>query len=310
ILKLASIGDLIRDSAAFVLRGSNTKCEFHIPDDLRPVNVDGGQMSQVINNLIINADHAMPEGGIIRVVAENVVVGNENSEGGLALDPGEYVKISIHDQGVGIPKDHLHKVFDPYFTTKERGSGLGLTTTLSIIKKHRGHITVDSVKGRGTTVHVFLPASRIAICDTGGPGEGGHLPSGRGRILVMDDEEVLRNLIRDALTALGYEVQSAAEGNEALAYYSRAMTNGRPFDVVLMDLTIPGGMGGKEAIRRLQEIDPKVKAIASSGYSNDPIMAEFARYGFSAVLAKPYKIEELCGILRMVLMQPSPGPMS
>ena len=299
IKKTASIAELIRDSADFALRGSNVKCEFSIPDDIWPGEVDKGQMSQVINNLIINADQAMSEGGIIKVRAENVTVGAEHN---LPLADGKYVKIEIEDEGIGIPKEHLPKIFDPYFSTKQKGSGLGLATSYSIIQRHAGYITAESELGVGTTFYIYLPASqKKEILEKKGAEERPFV--GKGKILLMDDEEIVRNVAGAMLKYIGYEVDFAEDGAEAIELYRKAKESGQPFDVVIMDLTIPGGMGGKEAISKLIEIDPNVKAIVSSGYSTDAIMSDFKQYGFSGVIAKPYKIKDLSEVVHKAIRE-------
>lgn len=304
IKKTASIAELVKDSANFALRGSNVRCEFSIPEDLWVVEVDEGQMSQVIHNLILNAQQAMPEGGVIKVTAENKMVGPEGGQG-LPLPMGPYIKLSISDQGTGIPTEHLPKIFDPYFTTKQKGSGLGLATTYSIIKKHDGYIGVESKLGVGTTFYIYLPASQKKTPlhkDSTKAGIETYSEMSKKRILVMDDEEILREVISQILEQMGYEVELSRDGVEAIELYKKAMELHQPFEVVIMDLTIPGGMGGKETLRRLLEINPQVKAIVSSGYSNDPIMAEYKQYGFRGVIAKPYKIEELSQTLQKVIM--------
>lgn len=298
IKKTASILEIVRESIDFALRGSNVRCDLSVHDDLWPVEVDEGQMYQVINNLFINAVQAMPGGGTINVRTENVVIRQKDA---LPLKDGKYVKISIKDQGVGIPKEHLQRIFDPFFTTKQSGSGLGLATTYSIVRKHDGYITVESELGVGTTFHIYLPAAaneieiKTALED--------RPVVGYGRVLIMDDEEVLRESTGDLLEHIGYDVETVADGAEAINMYRKAREAGAPFDVVIMDLTIPGGMGGKDAIKRLLEIDPDVKAIVSSGYSNDPVMAAFREYGFSGVVSKPYKIEELGDVLQKVMRE-------
>jgi len=281
----------------FVLRGSNVRCQFFIPDDLWTVEMDEGQMSQVINNLVINAIEAMPEGGMIKVKAENITVEKEK---GLPLKAGKYIKISIEDQGTGISKEHLPKIFDPYFTTKQKGSGLGLATAYSIVKRHDGYISVESKLGVGTTFYIYLPASEKRVPKR--KAKKDEILSGEGKVLLMDDEEAIRKVAGNMLKHLGYEVEFAEEGAQAIELYKKARESGDPFDLVILDLTVPGGMGGKEAIKRLREVDPGVKAIVSSGYSNDPIIAEFKKYGFSGVVAKPYKIKELSEELRKVMM--------
>lgn len=299
IKKTTSIVELTKESASFALRGSNVRCEFSIPDDLWPVNVDEGQVSQVINNLIINADQSMPEGGTIKIKSENVTVTESDV---LPLKEGGYVKISIKDHGIGIPKEYLPKIFDPYFTTKHKGSGLGLATAYSVIKKHDGHITAESETGIGTTFLIYLPASKENVLTKKVKDE--KPLTGKGKILVMDDEEVVREVAGLMLRTIGYEVEFASDGVEAIELYKRAMESGEPFEAAIMDLTVPGGMGGKEAIKNLLELDPNVKAIVSSGYSTDPIMSEFEQYGFKGIMAKPYQIEELSRMVSEIIGMP------
>ena len=298
VKKTISLQELAKESAKFVLRGSNVKCEFSFPPDLWHVEADEGQVSQVLNNIIINATHAMSEGGTVQMYCGNVILDQSD----LPLAKGKYILVSIMDHGNGITKKHLSKIFDPYFTTKKKGSGLGLSTSYSIIKSHGGHITVESFPGIGTTFHIYLPAS----------GGGKPLPSaedarfvtGKGRILVMDDEEAVRDVAQGMLETLGYSVSLAKDGAEAIDIYKGAMAAGAPFDSVLMDLTIPGGMGGMEAVKRILEIDSKAKAIVCSGYSNDTIMANYNSYGFRAVVPKPYSLKQLGGAISEVLSAP------
>jgi PAS domain S-box-containing protein len=296
VKKTASIAELLKESAGFALRGSDVRCEFSLPDDLWPAEMDEGQIGQVISNLVINADQAMPKGGVVQVRAENVVVGARLS---LPLPQGRYVKVTVEDHGIGIPKEHLQGIFDPYFTTKQKGSGLGLATAYSIIRRHDGYIALVSELGTGTKAMFYLPASQKKA-----PPKKDSMEApiaGRGRILVMDDEEMIRDLVEAMLTQLGYEVTPAKDGAEAIESYAKARQSGAPFDAAIIDLTVPGGMGGKEAIRKLLELDPHVKAIVSSGYSEDPIMSDFQQYGFSGVIAKPYRIEDMSAILHKVL---------
>ena len=298
VKKTASIAEVLRDSTIFALRGSKVKCEFNIAEDLWPLRVDLGQFSQVIHNLAINAVQAMPQGGTIRLHARNSTL---EALSGLPLEAGRYVKISMQDEGLGIPQEHLAKVFDPYFTTKYRGSGLGLTMTYTTIHAHDGHIEVSSEMGKGTTFCIYVPASYEELVVSSD--REARLMRGEGKILVMDDDEAIRNVTEKILMELGYEVCCASDGAETIAHYQDAALSGRPFDAVIMDLTIPGGMGGKEAIRQLVSIDPQVTAIVSSGYSNDPIMSDFEEYGFSGVATKPYSIEKLSWVLHDALME-------
>jgi CheY-like chemotaxis protein len=274
------------------------KCEFSIAEDLWPLRVDLGQFSQVIHNLAINAVQAMPQGGAIRLHARNATL---EALSGLPLEAGRYVKITLQDEGLGIPQEHLSKVFDPYFTTKHKGSGLGLTMTYTTIHAHDGHIEVSSEMGKGSTFRIYMPASYEELVVSSD--REARLMKGEGKILVMDDDEAIRNVTEKILMELGYEVCCASDGAETIAHYQDAARSGRPFDAVIMDLTIPGGMGGKEAIRQLLSIDPQVTAIVSSGYSNDPIMSDFEEYGFSGVATKPYRIEKLSWVLHDVLMK-------
>ena len=296
IKQTGSIAEVLRESARFAVRGADVRCEFYVPDNIWPVDMDKGQISQVVHNLVINAVQAMAKGGAIRVRAENLASWAMPSE---PLAIGRYVKVSIEDRGIGVPKDHLAKVFDPYFTTKQEGSGLGLSIAYSIIKRHEGYINLESELGKGTTVTFYLPASTKAVPAAADTGAG--IVRGRGTILVMDDEEMIRELLSAMLTELGYRVSLARDGAEAIELYTKAQEAGRPFDAIMLDLTVPGGIGGKEAIQRLFEIDPGVKAIVSSGYSDAPIMFEFRRYGFRGVIAKPYTIEDVSRALHRVL---------
>ncbi|NPV06791.1 MAG: PAS domain S-box protein [Anaerolineae bacterium] len=297
IKETASLVELLRESTGFALRGSPVRCHFDIPEDLWPVEIDRGQISQVVNNLVINAVEAMPGGGFIKVSAENVHLDGED----LPLAPGDYVKVVVQDHGVGIAPDRLDQVFDPYFSTKESGSGLGLATSYSIVRRHNGHIAVESEVGRGSTFQVFLPALPYAerAQKPAPPPPPDQRP--KGRVLVMDDEESVRRVVKKTLERLGYEAEVVPEGEAAIRAYLEARGRGKGFDAVIMDLTVPGGMGGKEAARALHSADPQVRIIASSGYSNDPVMSESAAYGFSGVIAKPYRVGDLDGVLRRVL---------
>ena len=287
---------LLRDSAGFALSGSNVTCEISLPDTLWPVEADEGQLHQVINNLVLNAVQSMPQGGRIRIAARNVRAGSVE---GLKLPGRDYVMFSVRDEGIGIPAEHLGKIFDPYFTTKQRGSGLGLSISYSIVKKHDGMIRADSTLGEGTTFSVYLPAAEEAASQDA-PGER-EPPRGTGRILLMDDDDDVRAVAGRMLEHFGYGVVPARDGEEALALYAAAKGDGTPFDAAVMDLTISGGMGGKEAMERLRALDPSARAIASSGYSNDPVAADYAAYGFSGFVPKPYRIEQLTAELARIL---------
>ena len=296
IKKTAAIAELIRDTAGFALRGSNVRSEVSIAEDLWAVDVDEGQISQVIHNLVINADQAMPQGGVLKLRAENMRI---DANKVIPLPEGNYIAIAIVDQGVGIPKEYVAKIFDPFFTTKQKGSGLGLASSYSIISNHGGHITVESAPGIGSTFTFYLPASEKKIESKKPAIE--MLRSGIGKILIMDDEELIRDVARDILKSLGYETDLARDGAEALDLYRKAKDAGKPYAAVIMDLTIPGGMGGEEAVKKLHAIDPDAKAIVSSGYSTGPIMADFKAYGFSGVITKPYRIADMGATLQLVI---------
>ena len=296
VKQAASIVDILRESTAFTLSGTTIAPEFRISGDIWTVDVDAGQMSQVFNNLIINAVQAMPDGGKIVLSVANIVLAEHEAS---TLRAGPHVKISIQDTGGGIPAEHLARIFDPYFTTKQTGSGLGLSSSYSIIKRHDGHIAVESKRGQGSIFTIYLPASQDVKIQA--PLGQGDIAIGHGKVLVMDDEQIIRDLSEEILRSLGYEVELAKNGAEALAKYQQALDAKRPFDVVIMDLTIPGGMGGKETIQKLRNIDPLVKGIVSSGYSNDPIMADYAAYGFKGVITKPYSVESFSRSLSDVM---------
>ena len=296
VKKPASISELLKTTCEFALSGSKAGCTFAISADLWTAEVDAGQISQVINNLVINADQSMPAGGTIEIRAENVTITAKDS---LPLKDGNYVKILVIDGGIGIPKEHLQRIFDPYFTTKQKGSGLGLATSYSIVKNHDGCITVKSSLGVGTTFSMYLPASSKELETE--KSEAEEECRERGRILLMDDEESILEATGEVLTYLGYEVEAAGGGLEALELYRKAQKENRPFDAVIIDLTIRGKMGGKETMENLLKIDPEVKGIVSSGYCDDPVMTEYKKYGFKGVVTKPYTIEELKETLHRVI---------
>ena len=297
VKKITSVATTIDESVMFACRGFKTRCELRISDDLWCVEADSGQLGQVFQNLIINAVQAMPAGGTIDIDAENLRL---KASRDLPLSPGKYVKISIRDQGIGIPAEYLPKIFDPYFTTKQAGSGLGLATAFSIIQNHHGHISVESILGAGTTFHIFLPASDHQMVRQPEPERKALL--GKGKVLVMDDEEMVREVLGKMLANLGYEAKFAQDGAEAVEKFAAAQKTGGKFQAVILDLTVPGGVGGKDTIKKLLDIDPQVKAIVSSGYSDDPIMANFKAYGFSGVIAKPYKVLDLAEVLHDIIL--------
>jgi two-component system, cell cycle sensor histidine kinase and response regulator CckA len=294
--KIFSIGRLIRDTASFVLRGSRVKPEFSIPGDLWAIEADEGQIHQVISNIVINADQAMPRGTVINIEVKNKVTGGND----LPLRAGNYVEISIRDYGVGIPEEHLKRIFDPFFTTKQKGSGLGLSSAYSIVKNHGGCITVESKPGVGSTFRVYLPATGTQVIEEAPTGTS-PLIRGTGNILVMDDDDTIRDMLQTMLTLSGYNVEMSKNGKEAIEKYIKARDSQKPFDAVILDLTIPGGMGGRETITNLLQIDPEAKVIVSSGYSTDPIMQNYQQYGFKAMMNKPYTVGELEKILDRVL---------
>lgn len=294
-----SLCELIREVSKFDLSGSNLKPVFNQAEDLWITKADKGQMQQVFSNLIINADQATPDGGHLYITLENADISKKEV---VNLNPGKYIKATIRDEGTGIDCKHLDRIFDPYFSTKQAGSGLGLTTVYSIISKHGGYIYADSELGTGTTFTLYLPAS-----------ESGQLPESKqtgtefsiqehtARILVMDDDRTIRDVSSDMLNHYGFTVDTASDGKEAIEKYISAENNGHPFDIVIMDLTIPGGMGGKEAVKELLAIDPDAKVIVSSGYSMNPVLANYSEYGFIGRLTKPFIIADLKNELMRIM---------
>ncbi|HHB77372.1 MAG TPA: transporter substrate-binding domain-containing protein, partial [Desulfobulbus sp.] len=286
VKETTSLPQLIRDSADFVLRGSSVSCEYTFADDLQLVDIDPGQMSQVIQNIIINGRQAMPEGGRIQIRAVNTRDTAVHPMLGIHGDKA-FVKISIQDSGAGIPESILDKIFDPYFSTKQEGSGLGLAICHSIISKHGGFITAQSTPGEGTTFTLYLPASEQSSLPTDAV-NAENATAGSHRILLMDDDEMLRTVASSQLEHLGHTVITAEDGAAAVACYQKHMHTKTPIDLTIMDLTIPGGMGGKEAVQEILALNPEARVIVTSGYSNDPVMANFRQYGFQASLLKPF----------------------
>ena len=301
--KVAEVAGLVKNATEFTLSGSNLKCNFNFPDNLWPVEVDSRQIGQAIHNVIMNAREAMPEGGHIEVSAENT----KSDDGLLNIRNGNFVKISITDHGRGIAKKNLNKIFNPYFSTKKmgnkKGTGLGLSICHSIIKKHGGNVIVESAYRKGTTFHIYLPSAngKTPSQQTAGTTEQEIPIFGEGRILVMDDEKMIRKLAGELLTYLGYEVDFAQDGIEAVKCYKQALKSKKPYDAVILDLTVKGGMGGKETIQEIAKIDPQVVGIVSSGYCNDPGITDYHRYGFRGVVTKPYTMGELGEKLNQVI---------
>ncbi|MBN2809917.1 MAG: PAS domain S-box protein [Deltaproteobacteria bacterium] len=296
--EITSIEDIIRDSAGFVLAGKNVRCNFNFEPGLKPALIDPGQISQVIQNIIINAEQAMPAGGVIKIDCRNHRQEpqdqiNKHDQTSL-LEAGDYLRIRLKDQGCGIPAAIIDRIFDPYFTTKATGSGLGLAITHSIIRKHYGAITIDSSTDTGTTISIYLPAA--ASISSREPLPRPRRPEAEmspGSVIIMDDEEIIREVVEGMLSAAGYKVLQAEDGQEALRLYENANRSDSPVTLIIMDLTIPGGMGGQQTAQKILQINPQAKIIVSSGYANDPIMADYAEYGFCAALAKPFQLQEL-----------------
>ena len=295
--------EVLKESSDLALSGSAIICQIISSPHLWMIEADSGQISQVMQNLMINARQAMPDHGSITIHAENFHLSDPDQISRLPLSAGSYVKVSIIDQGMGIDTDHLNKIFEPYFSTKPQGHGLGLASTYAIMKKHGGHVSVESRIGVGTTFTLYFPASpnllktntshQLGIC------------RGQGKVLVMDDEDSIRIMAREMLAHCGYQVLLAQDGHEALAIYKQAMESHTPIDLVILDLTVPGKLGGLETLAQLRQVDPQVKALVSSGYSTDPIMANFASHGFAGVIAKPYSMIDLSQMVHNVLWHPA-----
>lgn len=293
---------LLQDSVPLALSGSNVRADIVVARDLWSVEVDTGQIGQVVRNLVLNAREAMPGGGVVTLRAENVVLPVANAQ---TLAPGKYVQIIVADQGHGIPSETLPKIFDPYFSTKIRGTqkgmGLGLTICHSIVQKHGGAISVQSSLGQGSRFTLYLPAamgSSVSAAAAAGSNQGLRV---RGRILVMDDEPMVRSVFKTVLQQIGYDAELAADGRTAVDLYAKAQHEGRPFDAVILDLTVKGEMGGEAAARVLQALDPAVRAIVMSGYSDDDVMRQFERHGFKGRLIKPFDRDALRDVLAQVI---------
>jgi len=298
IKKTGMINKILEESLLFSLRGSNMKYEINIDNDLAIIDFDEGQMNQVFNNLTINSRQAMPNGGKLKVTAKNYFVNKDNIP---LLNNGKYIKITFEDEGPGIPKENISKIFDPFFTTKKNGKGLGLASVFSIIKKHDGFINVENKTKKGVKFNIYLPLSSNTQYFDLINEEFNDVIKGKGKILYMDDEYEIRNIARKALKFLGYDVEFANDGLEAIEKYNNALKKKSCFDCVILDLTIPGGMGGIETIKQLIEINTNVKCIVTSGYSNDPVMANYKKFGFKYAVIKPFKIEELSKAIDITL---------
>jgi two-component system cell cycle sensor histidine kinase/response regulator CckA len=300
--KASSLPELIEKTAAGVLKDKAPDGKFFLPPDLWTVEADETQLGQAVSNVLVNAEQAMPRGGVITISAENVVI---DAKSLLPLKKGKYVRLSVGDSGDGIDEAHMEKIFDPFFTTKEKGRGLGLASAFSIVKNHGGCISVESKAGAGTVIHIYLPATgdEVAAVER----EDKTQLSGKRRILVMDDEEIVRNVIGRMLNQCGCEADFAVEGAEMIDRYKEALEAGEPFDAVIVDLVVANGMGGRDAIGKLLEVDADAKAIVSSGYSDGRITADYRKFGFRGVLPKPYSLADLGRVLREVIAEDERG---
>ncbi len=297
VTKKIAPGAVIENSANFALSGSRSDSRITLDDNLWHVEADEGQLGQVIQNIVLNANEAMPDGGMVEISAQNTEIPRETNP--LLPEGGTFVKITVKDRGIGIPGQYLPRIFDPYFTTKQKGSGLGLATSYSIIRNHGGTIEVASEVNRGTTFSIYLPASTAEEED-----EIPAAPSAsarKGKILVMDDEDIIRDVVQAMIESLGHAAECAATGEEAIGRFAEALNAGRPFDIVILDLTVKGGMGGEQTVSRIREMDPAVKAVVSSGYADDPIISDYRSHGFDAFLDKPYMIDVLRDTLNALL---------
>ena len=296
-MESVDVASLIEETVHFDLSGSNVEPVFRWQSGLWNADADRSQLQQVASNLTLNAVEAMPRGGRLEIVGENY---SHHSVDELEVNPGDYVRMVFRDHGCGIPADDLEKVFDPYFTTKDGGTGLGLATVYSVVRRHGGRITVSSESGKGTEFVILLPAS--ASHSQNHEGDSTELPGKRSsRVLVMDDEDIVCQVALGMLEHLGYEAEAFPDGESAVEAYRKAMERGRPFDLVIMDLTVPGGVGGAEATRMILEFDPSARAIVSSGYSENPVMSSYRTYGFKGVMEKPYTLGKLRDTVSTVL---------
>ena len=298
VKKVHKVEILIRDAIEISLSGSKQRCQTEIAPDLWNTKVDGGQIIQNFNNIIINAKQAMPEGGQISIKAKNF---HQTWDGeNLNLGEAKYVRVEIRDSGVGISQSIIGNIFDPFFTTKKNGTGLGLATCYTIIKKHGGDIRVESEPGKGTVFYIYLPAEEEHIFTES---DAMQAEKGSGRVLIMDDDEMIINMLTLLLKSLGYSVEGAMDGEAAIELCKEKINSESAFQIAILDLTVSGGMGGEETVDHLKALDPKIKVLVSSGYSTDPIMSNFKKYGFDGVMPKPYTKESLSRALSKALQK-------
>jgi len=293
----------IQETAAFALSGANVFCHYDVPGDLWTCYFDKNQIGQVIDNIVINAQQAMPLGGTIELSAKNISLADKEHN---FLKQGDYVKISIKDSGIGIQKELVSKIFDPFFTTKAKGHGLGLATCYSIIKRHEGCIEVESEMGKGSTFHIYLPASKQSIEPQKDVQVAEH--SGCGTFLIMDDEEVVRDTLKCMLNRLGYNAVCKENGNDAIEFLAAETDENRKFAGMIFDLTVPGGMGGKEAVAEIRKLDAALPVFVASGYADDPVMKNPVDYGFMASICKPFRMSELAEMLSTYIKKDTPQP--
>ncbi len=299
VVEDVSLGQLVKEVVEFDLSGSSVMPVLDQDEELWAAKVDHGQIQQVISNLATNARQAMPNGGCLYIALKNADIEEKAIPG---LSQGRYIKVTVRDEGTGIKQEDLVRIFDPYFTTKSTGSGLGLATVFSIINRHGGHISVDSEIDKGTAMTLYLPASDLEQQPEAEPPETKvSVKVKSARVLVMDDDIAIQKVVNKTLVFEGHTVETAFDGQEAIALYRQSLESGAPFDVVILDLTIPGGIGGKEAIKDILELDPHARVIVSSGYANDPVMANYEEYGFKAIVAKPYSLKDLRDTVNRIL---------
>ena len=299
IKRIGSINKILKESVNFPLRGSNVSCDFNIDKDLYLLDFDEGQLNQVFNNLTINARQAMKNGGRLAIIAENIIFDDKKQMVG--INPGKYIKIIFRDNGSGIPRKILPKIFDLFFTTKNNGKGLGLAIVFSIIKKHNGYIEVESKEGEGTSFIIYLPALIEKQSGLLNIPEEDVLIKGEGKILFMDDDDIIQKMTEKVLKFLGYKVDFVKDGYAAIEKIKDSIDKGDPYDCVILDITIPGSMGGKETVEKLLEIDPNIKAVVTSGYSNDKVLANYKDFGFKGAIIKPFTVKKISETLNFVI---------